>query len=371
MKIKKMVVCALGALVAAFALNLGGLVAFAEENSGCYVVTEQTPDEIVDYAKGEFSEFLYAHLSSNGISAEGKQFTLGSPINLQETGSINRIYDFPVMCDGEIFAILTIYDDGGEYYTQFEQNLMADKLDELQSQSSKSNPIVLASDGDGLFAVLNGNAVSLVPDVDDNSLDETLVLSTLADDGIVVDVKDVLAVADEMGIMTMDTSNPIPLGVKSVPQTDDGTFSGTEKKWCGAAVTAAIINYKKGTSLTAKDVTIEALGSDKDEGITNDQVVEVAKKHDLSPKTGDPLSYSSVQTQINAYRPIFMQMQRSTDEGKKYHALALIGYSSTKYTIINPWYSNSLTIDKKDSGSNVIYVTGTRTYKWYKSVYNW
>lgn len=371
MKIKKMVVCALGALVVAFALNMGGLVAFAEENSGCYVVTEQTPDKIMDYAKAEFSEFLYAHLSSNGINAEGKQFTLGSPINLQETGSTNRIYDFPVMCNDEIFAILTIYDAGGEYFTQFEQNLMADKLNELQSQSSKSNPIVLASDGNGLFAVLDGNAVSLVPDVDDNSLDETLVLNTLADDGIVVDVKDVLAVADEAGIMTIEASNPSPLGVTSVPQTDDGTFSGTQKEWCGAAVTAAIINYKKGTSLTAKDVTIEALGSAKNEGITNDQVVAVAKKHDLSPKTGDPLSYSSVQTQINAYRPIFMQMQRSTDEGKKYHALALIGYSSTKYTIINPWYNYSLTIDKKDSGSSVTYVTDTRTYKWYKSVYNW
>ncbi len=53
-------------------------------------------------------------------------------------------------------------------------------------------------------------------------------------------------------------------------------------------------------------------------------MVAVAKNHDLSPKESDPLSYSSVQTQINAYRPIFMQMQRSTDEGKKYHALALM-----------------------------------------------
>lgn len=370
MKIKKIVGCALGALVAVFVLNTGSLVAFAEDNSGCYVVTEQTPDTILDYAKDKFGEFLFEHLSNNGISAEGKQFSLGSPINLQETGSTNRIYDFPVMCNDEIFAILTIYDDNGEYFIQFEQNLMADTLDELQSQSSQSNPIVLASDGDGLFAVLNGNAVSLVPDIDDNSFDETLLLNTIADDGVVVDVKDVLAVADDMGIATL-ASNPSPLGVVSVPQTDDGTFSGTEKEWCGAAVTAAIINYKKGTSLTAKDVTIEALGSAKNEGITNAQVVAVAKNHDLSPKEGDPLSYSSVQTQINAYRPIFMQMQRSTDEGKKYHALALIGYSSTKYTIINPWYSYSLTIDKKDSGSSVTYVTGTRTYKWYKSVYNW
>lgn len=366
-----MVMCVLGALVAAFALNMGSLVTFAEENSGCYVVTEQTSDVIMNYAKDEFSKFLYEHLFNNGISAEGKQFALGSPINLQETGSTNHIYDFPVMCNDEIFAILTIYDDNGEYFTQFEQNLMADKLDELQSQSSQSNPIVLVSDGDGLFAVLNGNAVSLLPDINDNCFDETLLLNTLADDGVVVDVKDVLAVADEMGIMTLETSNPSPLSVTSVPQTDDGTFNGTQKPWCAAAVTAAIINYKKGTSLTAKDVIIEALGSAKDEGITRAQVVDVGKNHDLSPESGDPLSYSSVQTQINEYHPIFMQMQRTENGNKYYHALALIGYSSTKYTVINPWYSSSLTIDKKDSGSSVTYVKGTRTYKWYKSVYNW
>lgn len=56
---------------------------------------------------------------------------------------------------------------------------------------------------------------------------------------------------------------------------------------------------------------------------------------------------------------------------EKVSCIGFNGYSSTKYTIINPWYSYSLTVDKKDSGSSVTYVTGTRTYKWYKSVYNW
>ena len=97
----------------------------------------------------------------------------------------------------------------------------------------------------------------------------------------------------------------------------------------------------------------------------------IAKNHGLSPKSGNPLSYSSVKTEINGYRPIYMQMQRKSDEGKKYHALTLIGYSSSKYTVLNPWQSSSITLTKKDSGSDVTYVTGTRTYKWYTSIYNW
>ncbi len=64
-----------------------GLIFKKERDKGwIYVVTEQTPDTILDYAKDKFSEILFEHLSNNGISAEGKQFSLGSPINLQETG---------------------------------------------------------------------------------------------------------------------------------------------------------------------------------------------------------------------------------------------------------------------------------------------
>lgn len=153
------------------------------------------------------------------------------------------------------------------------------------------------------------------------------------------------------------------LSVTSVPQTDDGTFNGTQMNWCGAAVTAAIINYKNGTSLTAKSVTREALGSALNQGITNAQVVSVGTTHGLAPRTGNPLSYSSVKTEINGFRPVYMQMQRTENGVKKYHALGLIGYSSTKYTVINPWYQNSLTINKKDTGSDVTYITGTSTYK--------
>lgn len=37
-------------------------------------------------------------------------------MNLQASGGTGRIYDFPVMENGEIFAIFTVYvDDGGEY----------------------------------------------------------------------------------------------------------------------------------------------------------------------------------------------------------------------------------------------------------------
>ena len=366
MKFKKIIS---GILSLTLILGVCSISAFAAENtSGCYVVTEETPEEILEYAKEEFPEFLSHHLSSNGINAGEAQYTLGYPINIQESDGTNRIYDFPVMENGEIFAMLTIYDENGEYYTQLDENLMAEKLNELQNVSSQSSPISLVSNNAGFFAVVNDFVEPLTPD---SEIENTVSLMNESITGNIVNITNVLSETDGNSISLMESSNPSPLGVVCVPQTDDGTFNGTQKEWCGAAVTAAIISYKKGPSLTAKGVTKEALGSAKNEGLTNSEVISVAKNHGLSPKSGNPLSYSSVKTEINGYRPIYMQMQRKSDEGKKYHALTLIGYSSSKYTVLNPWQSSSITLTKKDSGSDVTYVTGTRTYKWYTSIYNW
>lgn len=371
MKIKRLISSILSAMLMLGVCSVSAFAAEIPHNSnGCYVVTEETSQEILEYAKNEFPQFLRAHLDSNGIDAEGKQYILGYPINIQESGGTNRIYHFPVMENGEIFAILTIYDDDGEYYAQFEENLMAEKLNELQNMSSRTSAISLISNGSGFFAAVNDCIEPLTPDSEVEDV-VTASLTSGNDAENVVNLTDELSAVTGNNIQLRETSNPSPLGVVCVPQTDDGTFEGTQKEWCGAAAAAAIINYKKGTSLTAKDVTIEALGSAKNEGLTNAEVISVAKKHDLSPTSGNPLSYSSVQTEINGKRPIFMQMQRSSDEGKKYHALTLIGYSSTEYTVLNPWQSSSITLTKKDAGSDVTYVTGTRTYKWHKSIYNW
>lgn len=282
-----------GILSITLILGVCSIPAFAAETTqnttGCYVFTEETPEEILEYAQNEFPEFLSHHLSCNGIDSGEVQYTLGYPINIQEFDGPNRIYDFPVMENGEIFAMLTIYDENGEYYTQFEENLMAKKLNELQnvsSQSSQSSPISLVSNNAGFFAVINDCVEPLTPD---SEVENTVSLMNESITDNVVNITNALSTTDGNSISLMESSNPSPLGVVCVPQTDDGTFSGTQKEWCGAAVAAAIINYKKGTSLTAKDVTKEALGSAKNEGLTNSEVISVAKNHGLSPKSGNPL----------------------------------------------------------------------------------
>lgn len=370
MKVKKVISYVMAIVLT---LNICSVSVFAfenpEKNSGCYVVTEQAPAEILDYAKSVFPKFLTAHLTSNAIDTSGQRFSLGYPIVLVEFEGVNHIYDFPVMRNDEIFAILTIYDDNGSYCVQLEENLMAEKLNDLQKVSSLTSPIVMCSEQSGLFALVNGNVEPLTPDSDMRTFEGIMPMDSFSAE-VVVDIKKVLVTSNENGIMPLATDSRL-LGVMPVPQTDDGTFSGTQMNWCGAAVTASIINYIKYTKLTAKMVTIQALGSAKDEGLTLSNVIAVAHDYALDAKESAPLSYTSVKAEIDGIRPIYMRMQRSTTDGKVYHALCLVGYSPSLYTVLNPWYNYRLTLDKKDSGSNVTYITGDRTYTWYKSVYNW
>ena len=371
-------------LILAFTLGVSTPITVNATESVTYtVLTENTLSEIINYAKSIAPSMLIEYFVCNLDSyINDASYTLGNPINIQEFESINRIYHFPIMENGNIFAILSIYDENGSYSSQIEANLMAEQLKNLQDNDTLTN-VKFNSNENGFFAIVQEEIIPLTPDSEIIENPISINALTSSDDSseaqlVQIDICSpicTIEINEEMLYSNITISRAVSskvLNVKSVPQTDDGTFSGTQMGWCGAAVTAALINYKKGTTLTAKSVTIEALGAANNTGLTNNQVIAVAKKHGLSPLSGEPFNYSSVQLQITANQPIYMQMQRTkSDNTKSYHALGLIGYSSTKYTVINPWYQNSFTIDKKDTGTDVTYITGDRTYKWYKTIYNW
>ena len=107
------------------------------------------------------------------------------------------------------------------------------------------------------------------------------------------------------------------LNVKPVAQTADRKFSSPTKKWCGEAITAAIINYKRNTSFTARDIVLEVYGTEKNDGLTNNQVINIGNNYGFNLKKGTPLSFKNVKKEINNNRPIYMQMKRITENGKK------------------------------------------------------
>lgn len=125
------------------------------------VLTAPTPEKILDIAKEEITDMLNVHLGesyflkTSSDNAESNiyssSYTLGQPINLKEDGGTNRIYDFPVMRDGKIFAIFTIYDDGGNISMQLEENMMAVQLQALKEQGLLQNATFASNDDVFLF----------------------------------------------------------------------------------------------------------------------------------------------------------------------------------------------------------------------------
>lgn len=349
------------------------------DGDGCFVFTLETPRNIKEYAARVFPDFFNDYMIANDKDFTGEVISLGSPINVKEADSENRIYHFPVMQGGTFVMMLSVYSvpfDDGTYPTQLMPNRILKSLSKLKGQSSIERPIEFISDENGLHGEINTSMVG----TENNEIKMRGSQQNSEEQMKIVDVtapvtEIVMRSADNVAETRSGYGNPLT-GIYSVAQTVDGTFNYTgtnTRNWCGAAMTASIINYKCGKSLTAKDITKAALGSAIDAGISNKQIIDIAGKYDLSPTSGNPLSYTSVKTEINAGRPIYMQMQRPEGTEKKYHALTLIGYDSTTYTVLNPWFEDAYTIAKNNDGSKVTYFDedGERTYTWYTSIYNW
>lgn len=339
------------------------------ESQGLYVVSSETPDTVIAYAVEIFPDMMRSFLINNEYY-ELNSYYLGSPIRIPGYDNAQHsFYHFAIISEGTVFATLSVYDNGTEYLGQLEKGIMTEKLNAMMDESSVNSPILFFSNDDGLYAVVNNRVESMTPGTTNEATIPNVEKRISTTNNIVDMQESINASYDFNEIVPFATSNPLP--VKSVAQTEDGKFTSPQMNWCGAAVTAALINYAKSKSLTAKSVTIEALGSAKNEGMTNAQLIKVAKNYSLTIKEVNPLSYTNAKTEIDNGKPIFMQMQRSNGTEKFYHALGLIGYSSTKYTCINPWYENSIEITKNDTGTSVQYISGDRTYKWYKALTGW
>lgn len=206
--------------------------AFAEQNENGTVFTKTAPESVIQYAEDESVQLLGEYLSSN--RAIGKEhFTLGNPINIQEYASDNRIYHFPVMKNGEIFAILSVYDDNGNFSSQIEENMMAEQLHKMQI-SDELHDVLFISTDDGFYAVNGTKVIPLTPDSNAEMTEREAFIhgknklkkSNICNAIFTIDLN---KKTSRQNILTETTTSKV-LSVKSVPQTDDGTFYRRTKK---------------------------------------------------------------------------------------------------------------------------------------------
>ena len=74
---------------------------------GCYLMTEETPDEICEEAKVIFSENLSQWVSV--FEGDAGEYVLGTPYHTHLRPDNTDVYSFPVLCNGEFWRILSIY----------------------------------------------------------------------------------------------------------------------------------------------------------------------------------------------------------------------------------------------------------------------
>lgn len=353
------------------------------ENDSLYISSTEIPSDVINYAQENFHHLITSvknDLDFHKFSkVEIDKFMLGTPFNIynyhDQSLEKSNVYYFPVLCNNKIKALLAVaLIEENQYVANFSK-YYAENLEKLKLKSSKQKPFRIVDIGknivainDDYYEILESPKHSKV-DIDGKDLEDIrkkIKLRKNSED--IFDLIKKITTTNTSNISYRSAGISNYLGVEPVLQGNH--------PWCGAACVAAIINYKTNESLTAECVTIEVHGSAIDEGITNSEAKTVFENHGLSATITSPLSFSQVVTEIDDDDPIFMQMQRTKSDGTKaYHGLVLRGYYRLyyhpypmTYSIINPWYDSYVTITANSNGSNVTYITGSRTYTWYKTI---
>lgn len=138
---------------------------------------------------------------------------------------------------------------------------------------------------------------------------------------------------------------------------------------CWAASVATIVNYLKGSNITAKQVC-NKMGIGYNEGGTINDKQKALKKYSINYNhiNQSTISWSKVKSNVNNKKPI--AISASANSGKNWHAVTIIGYQNYKvndYIVI--WNSG---LNGGNGGSQVIYYYNKyTTFQYGGSLYTW
>lgn len=163
---------------------------------GCYLMTEETPDEIYEEAKRIFAENLAQWVSV--FEGGAGEYVLGTPYHthpLDANGNPTDAYIFPVLHNGAFWRSLDLYESDGNMLHQLSP--AAEKFQRLYSLSSPENPIRFVWVGDVRYAVV-GNTAEILTHEGGNIPDNIGELAVQSDlpDSVVIDISKPIAIAE-------------------------------------------------------------------------------------------------------------------------------------------------------------------------------
>lgn len=375
-------------LIISVCFNLTTINTYAYEQPINKIITEQIPNDVINFATSNFE----AQLSSIKHDPNNKEFKtdqinsayLGTPFKIycyenNDINNNNNIYHFPVISNNNVIAIYTIGNFSKDEYSATFSKSFADNLNSLL-KTNKTNTIKIISVDNDIYALSNDKNILLSTDKtksksstnDDVNKAKSILQSKKNNNEKTVDIKKqsenfkIKSKSNDV-IYGYDPDAPIDylaLPVKIVLQGD--------KPWCAGASCAAILNYKKGLNLSAADVISNIYGwADPNKGLNLTQIQQVYKNYGYNIYTKNPLSYEETKSALKSNWPINTLMVTKDNSG---HSMVLKSYylfrdGSKYYSMIDPNYSQYVTVSAKNDGSQVYYILNNKAFYWTKSIY--
>lgn len=307
------------------------------EERGHYFLSEPTPTEITEYAGNYFTAFTFEELSDLGFTAEeigGLKLT--PAITAYEYDKCDsRYYYFPVICNNEIIATLTVFEyDDGLYAAQFGKTKLAAGLNNLNGTADDPYAVIITEEG--FFAVNSTEIMETLQIFYFDSETENISEYNLEIPDVTIDE---MKAANARAVFTDDTTSYSEtvdhiksarsvsekyLSVPHVGNTSDGV--------CWAASSASIIVFKTIWRPVAalRDELVSMTGSYNGfEPGTSENTAHLLNSYIPGASydfynDGWP-SFTEIQSKINNEIPIYMNWQDYINSG---HATVLRGITT-------------------------------------------
>ena len=293
--------------------------AFAEGNSVDGIKSLKTQAELVEYAENIFPEHLHALIEIGDLDGSIGDYSFGEPFTVFNVEENTNSSCFPVLKNERIVAIFEISKNQGEYNSSLSVSF-AKELEDLLNRSTMKS-FVLLTDGLHLQAFDGENSVEIFKLYNDgNEVGElsskfSLPLSALSN---VLPQSDLKSELRGDSFLTRSRYPDYPDGPISYKTLNVQGVSQGNNPWCWAATCAAIINYLKGTSLSAYDVAKYVFPNKPGQGGSWSDMKKAYNHWGLYPSQTGVISFDEVKSDINSSKPMHL--------GLKGHSVALIGY---------------------------------------------
>lgn len=345
-------------------------------------ISNLVPTEANMFAETYYKDLIEASLPYFPVltSDDINQYELKSPYVVYDYDDNNpEIYYYPVTLNDNIVMVISIVETT-EGYSISGSEEMVDGLNNID-YVSESNDIVFYENGCEIDAETE-NGIFLVEKIDEmqgeiSEAPENFISMNISEKKEVV--KESLKTTESLNldyVQAVSEDNNIIEEVYSPAYSTNTSTNKTCKLYnaqgqgnlpiCWAASVATVVNYRKGTSITAKNVC-DVMNTGY-VGATIDVKQNALKKYGLNyTKRNSQLTYNQIKTNINNKYPIAAS---TFEPGGGAHAITVYGWNMPKVTefviIWNSGTNSSQTMYYNPNGSTYTY--NNKTWTWTKSL---